>query len=982
MPKALHIALFICLATIANAQTVVNGYQRSQFTEYFSKTVVPLETAVKFLSDVYQVNFIYEHDLVINKKSPVLTNVSGNFYDDLIYTLDNHPIQFIKAGKKTIVLIAREKESAARRIIRGVVTDEDGKGISDAEVFIKGTSWGAVTLRDGSYFIDTVPEGKYTLTARCVGFRTERQEVEIRTAEALEIDFKLTIDVLNMDEVVTTASRNPLTKIESSVAITTANSAQIRERKPRSTADLLMYIPGFYVESSGGESGNNLFPRGIPQDGSYRYISMFEDGLPLFEASELAFANIDIMMRLDENIAQMEGVRGGTGSIYASNAPGGIINFVNKTGGEHNAGIVKFSIGDYGHYRLDYNMGGPLGDSWQYNIGGFLRQGDGIRDPGFAANKGGQMKLNLTRLFKNGYARIYGKYLNDRNIFYLPIPLKNPGNPQGIPGVNANYGTLTSVHMENVNLPTPDGRMIERDIRDGIHPELGSVTGELFLDLGQNWSLNYKSRWTKADIGFNAIFSLDTPVPAAVFADSIKRLSQLPGFGHWEYRYADSGERIENIESLNNNGLVTRSGWWSIQKPLENMINQLQVRKTFGKHLLDVTGYYSTYSAADFWYLHNVLIEINENPRMLDLAAFDSNGNELVSVTQNGFEQFGTFYVNAESEAAVTALAVVDEWQPHKKLRIDGGFRLEHARFNGKVENTRYDAGIPGSTALAGQHVTFGDGTFRNYDHTFNEWAVSLGVNYSLSSRLAIYGRAGRGFRTPDFEQWTISAERGESQYVQQMESGIKMVSDAVSLFGTVFFSRLDNIPFSDEVFRDGRIFKENRFASSTTLGTEIEAVWSISSSLSLYVNGTLQHPKLLDMRIKSVNADEGYVTVLDLSGKQVRRIPKMIWGFRPSYKFYNLKIFSEWQFIGKRYVDDSNTAELPAYHMFNAGMVFDIPNTGFTISGSVANVTNTIGLTEGNPRVDSVIANPRDEIFMARPILGRSIMLSAAYTF
>lgn len=982
MPKALHIALFICLATFANAQTVVNGYQRSQFTEYFSKTVVPLETAVKFLSDVYQVNFIYEHELVINKKSPVLANVSGNFYDDLIYTLANHPIQFIKAGKKTIVLIAKEKESTARRIIRGVVTDEDGKGISDAEVFIKGTSWGAVTLRDGSYFIDTVPEGKYTLTARCVGFRTERQEVEIRTAEALEIDFKLAIDVLNMDEVVTTASRNPLTKIESSVAITTANSAQIRERKPRSTADLLMYIPGFYVESSGGESGNNLFPRGIPQDGSYRYISMFEDGLPIFEASELAFANIDIMMRLDENIAQMEGVRGGTGSIYASNAPGGIINFVNKTGGEHNAGIVKFSIGDYGHYRLDYNMGGPLGDNWQYNIGGFLRQGDGIRDPGFAANKGGQVKMNLTRFFGNGYARIYGKYLNDRNIFYLPIPLKNPNNPQSIPGVNANYGTLTSVFMSNVTLPKPDGTFINRDIRDGIHPETRSITGELFWDLGNNVSINYKSRWTKADIGFNAIFSLDTPFSAAEFADSVKHLYQLPGFAYWQYRYSDSDQPIDNISAINNNGLIAHSGWWSIQKPLDNMINQLQFQKTFRTHILDITGYYSTYSAADFWYLHNVLTEVSQTPRMLDLTAFDANGNEIIRVTENGFEQFGTYYVNANSKAAVMALAVVDEWQTSEKLRIDGGFRLEHARFNGKVENTRSDASIPNSTSLAGQNVTFGDGTFRHFDHSFNEWAVSLGLNYSLNSNLAVYGRLGRGFRTPDFEQWIISDQRGNSQYVQQVEGGLKIASEQFSLFGSTFFSRLDNIPFIDEVFQNNRILKIGRFASSTTLGAEIEAVWRVSGTLNLHINRTLQNPVLRDLRIQSVDETTSAYTVIDLSNKQVRRIPRVLLNIRPAWSFKPIKVFADWQYISKRFADDANTAVLPAYSMINAGFEVRLPITNMSISGSVANITNTIGLTEGNPRMEQVFANRKDGVFMARPILGRSIILSAIYEF
>ncbi len=979
--RALIIAIF-CLSFASYGQSVIDHYKRADYPAYFGRRRVMLETALNFLSAVYGVNFIYEYELVKDRESPVLRDVSGNFYSDLNAVLAHHPIQYIKSGKKTIVLIAREKDSIIRRVIRGWVRDCSGKPISDAEVVIPGTSWGAVADADGSYIIENVPEGKYTLTARCVGYRTVRKEAEILETQSVNINFAMEIDVLNMDEIVTTASRNPLTKIESSVAITTANSAQIRERKPRSTADLLSVIPGFYVESSGGVGGNNLFPRGIPQDGSYRYVAMFEDGLPIFEAPELSFANIDILMRLDESISLMEGVRGGTGSIYASNAPGGVINFINKTGEDHARGIMKFSVGDYGFYRFDYNLSGPLGKNWRYSASGFARQGKGIRSPEFSANRGGQLKLNVTRLFDKGYVRIYTKYLNDRNIFYLPIPLQNPGDPHSIAGLDANYGTLTSIHQDNVRMPTPNGNALERSIRDGIHPQTFTLTGELSLNLGKGWSINNKARWMTGDVRFNAIFSLDSPFPAAVFADSVKNLSALPGFNRWEYRYSDSGAPVSDPADLNGNGLVARSGWWTVSKPLKNFINQLQLQKDFDRHKVNLSGYVSNYSAGDFWYWHNVLTEVKDSPRMLDLVALDENNDVIAAVTDKGFEQYGTFYVNAKSEATVLALALVDEWQATSALRVDGGVRLEHSRFQGVVENTRRDFSIPGNPSWAAQNVTFGDGTFRSYRHDFDEWAVSFGANYSFNPQLALYGRASRGFRTPDFEQWTISAKRGNSQYVQQLEGGVKLAAEKISLFGTLFFSRLDNIPFFDEIFSNGRIIKESRLANSTTTGAEVEAVWSISPAFHLNVVGTFQTPRLRDFHVSTVNSETGEEMVVDLSNKRVRRIPNVLLDIRPSYQLNQLKLFANWQYIGRRFVDDANTAELPAYATINAGMVYDVSSTGVSISGSVANVTNTIGLTEGNPRVEQVFANRRDAVFMARPILGRSILLSAAYIF
>ena len=57
-----------------------------------------------------------------------------------------------------------------------------------------------------------------------------------------------------MEEIVVTgtASSN-ITKLESSVAITIANSAAIDRKAPLGLADSLELVPGFWVEDSGGE---------------------------------------------------------------------------------------------------------------------------------------------------------------------------------------------------------------------------------------------------------------------------------------------------------------------------------------------------------------------------------------------------------------------------------------------------------------------------------------------------------------------------------------------------------------------------------------------------------------------------------------------------------------------------------------------------------------------------------------------------------
>ena len=58
---------------------------------------------------------------------------------------------------------------------------------------------------------------------------------------------------------------------------------------------------------------------------------------------------------------------------------------------------------------------------------------------------------------------------------------------------------------------------------------------------------------------------------------------------------------------------------------------------------------------------------------------------------------------------------------------------------------------------------------------------------------------------------------------------------------------------------------------------------------------------------------------------------------------------------------------------------MFDMGPWTFQVTGD--NLTDEIGLTEGNPRID-VGAGSIGNIYMVRPLFGRSFMGSATYRF
>ena len=64
--------------------------------------------------------------------------------------------------------------------IAGLILDADtGEPLAGANVFIKGTAFGAATDVDGLYLITNIPEGKYEVTFSYVGYKELKVEVSI-----------------------------------------------------------------------------------------------------------------------------------------------------------------------------------------------------------------------------------------------------------------------------------------------------------------------------------------------------------------------------------------------------------------------------------------------------------------------------------------------------------------------------------------------------------------------------------------------------------------------------------------------------------------------------------------------------------------------------------------------------------------------------------------------------------------------------------
>src|SRR5919112_308419 len=344
------------------------------------------------------------------------------------------------------------QDAAQTGTVSGRVVDEQGAGISGAQVFLVRPAIGTQTGANGNYSLNRVPAGTHTLGVRMLGFSPDSASVTVEAGGTATQNFTLRRDPLQLQTMVVTGTQSPRMNLDASVAVTTLTATEVAAAAPRSTTEMLRYVPGFTrVESSGGEVNQNISMRGVL---GVEYVAFLEDGMPVFPTMHTFFMNADNLFRFDTNIDRMEIVRGGSSPLFGSNTPGAIVNFINKTGGEVFGGTMRATAASKGLARYDLNINGPLGEDWRFNAGGFYRYDQGVRNPGFPGIQGGQLKASITRLLDKGSIRFSVKHIDDRNQFILPLPFTNPDDPDYVSGFS-NYGAMSTPEGLDLRISTP-----------------------------------------------------------------------------------------------------------------------------------------------------------------------------------------------------------------------------------------------------------------------------------------------------------------------------------------------------------------------------------------------------------------------------------------------------------------------------------------------------------------------------------------------
>ena len=759
---------------------------------------------------------------------------------------------------------------------------------------------------------------------------------------------------LALEEIVVTgrAGGQAMRKLDASFAITTMSEFEIEKFSPKSTADLFKNVPGVWAESSGGESGANVFVRGFPLTGDAEFSTVQIDGMPIFPPATLSFLENSTLFRIDETVQRFEALRGGSNTVLSNGQPGVTLNFIQKQGGPEPEGRVKLSGSDYGMTRLDAIYSGPINDDTFYSVGGFWRVSEGIRDAEFKSERGGQLTASITRLFESGELNVYGRVLNDRNAWLLPIPMvsRGGGDPDEFNDFDRGEGTFLGNDTRLAELEVgPGGETVRRDVADGRGADLQMFGGTLLLELGGGWELSERFLYMTGNADTRGLVPDGTPFAAGDFLADV----DAAGAGG-EFTFTSTGDPLTDLDTP-----LMQVGWWSVDKAIESFSNDVSINKEiFTGNTLTLGVYYADFSSEDLWYLgNNQLLTAEPNGRRVDLAL-----NDGTQVTRNGFVGAPFLSLNAAYQGDSLAAYVLDEWQIDERWRVDAGLRIERYEVDGTVENA--DAGVDlddDPTTLYNNDASVLNGSFRTIDFDETEVSWTLGVNYSINDSMAVFGRANGGNKFPHFDNLRDGAT--QIQEVDQYELGFKASTDQLGIFATLFYNEFEGLAF--QRFIDGQNVVQ--IGDAEAIGLELETVWEPVDGLQLQLTGTWQ--------------DGEFNEFGDNSGNGVPRQPEFQTRLTPTYDFTlpwgTITVYGTWTWVDDRFADPENLQELNSYNKLDLGAIATLGER-VDVQVVVDNLTDEHGLTEGNPRV----IGQSGGVIQARPILGRSVVFSVGYRF
>ena len=892
--------------------------------------------------------------------------------------------------------------------VSGTAVDSETKeGLIGASVLLEGTSKGNITDFDGSFAIENVAPGTYSLVISYVGYITKKMEITVASSPVDLGELTIGPDAIGLSAVNVVASIAVDRKTPVAVSSISAEEIELKLGS-QEFPEILKTTPSVYATKSGGGFGDaRVNVRGFNQ----RNVAVLINGIPINDM-ENGWVYWSNWAGLSDVTRTMQLQRGLGASKLAINSVGGTMNLITKTSDMERGGKIFARMGNDGYRKIGATISTGLTDKgWAFTFSGSRTVGDGYVD--------------ATWINAWSYFGSISKNFGDNHQLVLTVI----GAPQRHGQRSFREKLSTYVNVGDAN---GDGKIDEKDETDQEYTNfindhkagdfdrkesLGSIRynsdwgykgGKIFnirenfyhkpqIALNHNWTISSKA------------FLVTSLYYSTGRGGGTGDRGRIGGKGTWGYRDENGIIRVDDIVRWNSgraaldgiapnvntkfgyvggerNGLIRRAsmnehnwvgGLSTLKMNLSDNLELLagvDIRQYRGLHyrrVVDLLG-------NDFW---QVIGNDNVKPGDANYVTVDGNGNgnidwwesgKLVKADEGQFtikdkgNKFG--YDNDGIVGWQGAFAQLEYTTPGDKLTVFGA---------GSVSNTSYAREDRFNYVIDAPQISDRESDDFNLvktkSYNFLGYNAKLGANFNIDAQNNVFINGGYYSKAPNFDgafptfnNKDVNAD-ADNETITAAEIGYGFKSHMISAKLNGYYTKWEDrtlLKYNTET----ETFDNILGIDALHTGIELELVVEPTSELTLSAMASVGSWEWQN-DVTSIRLDDNNQPIDTLNvyttGLKVGDAPQTTVAFGAKYKFKNgLAIDLDFFHYADLYADfeptsrvdkptDSNNnnqpLKLPSYQLLDAGITygFDWNDTYVRFRLNVNNVLDKLYIAE-----------------------------------
>ncbi|NCD42295.1 MAG: TonB-dependent receptor [Bacteroidia bacterium] len=266
-------------------------------------------------------------------------------------------ILFILLAFQFSFVVAQEKTDAM--LFGDVKSVTTGEHLPYVTLQLTGTHLGTTTDGSGHYKLANLPVGRCLILASSLGYKTKEVEVFMERNKATELFIELEEDILNLEQVVVTATRSTHFIKDVPVRTEVLTAKAIENKNAGNIYQALEGIPGVRVENQCQYCNFTMIRM---QGLGAEHTQILINGQPMYSG----LAGVYGLQQLSTmDVGRIEIVKGAGSALYGSGAVAGAINIVTKEPSFIPETNVEIQVGNHGtnRYKVSSSMRNEKGNA-------------------------------------------------------------------------------------------------------------------------------------------------------------------------------------------------------------------------------------------------------------------------------------------------------------------------------------------------------------------------------------------------------------------------------------------------------------------------------------------------------------------------------------------------------------------------------------------------------------------------------------------